>query len=484
MFDSEIEISDEVFLPVYRNLVETSNQFDIDFIWGGRDSGKSRHTAQQLVLDCLSLDYFRCVLIREVKDTVKDSQWQLIKDVVEEWGMESLFTFTTSPLAIRCKNGNTFLARGCDDTAKLKSITEPSHCWIEEGNQITENDFVIIMSTLRSNKGKVKTWFTFNPECEGNYLNFWLYKDWFANTKEYNFTAVREFTIEVPGPDKKPIKKTVRYRYRSTHTTYQNNPYCSDERKALYESYATSSGYYYNVYTLGRWGYKKTGGEFWKQFKEQKHTRELEYLKDKAVHIVLDNNVSPYVTVAIWQINDKEFRQYDEIPCESPFNNAPKAALKTCAWLRQHDYSDVVFIYGDPSANAKSTIDENGASFFDKFIEVLTEQGYVVERRIDRGHPQVALSGAFIDDIYEKNLHGYSIVINKKCHTSIEDYTMAKQAPDGTVLKQRVKDKDTGQSYEKYGHFTDTKRYFIVRILSYEFKVYKSRQRRSGSIAA
>lgn len=163
MFDSEIEISDEVFLPVYRHLVDTADQYDIDFLYGGRDSGKSRQIAQQLVLDCLGLDYFRCVLIRNVKETVKDSQWQLIKDVVDEWGMSDLFTFTTSPLSIRCKNGNTFLARGCDDTAKLKSITEPSHCWIEEGNQIGETDFIYSEEEEREgqayfihNKGKGK----------------------------------------------------------------------------------------------------------------------------------------------------------------------------------------------------------------------------------------------------------------------------------------------------------------------------------------
>lgn len=480
MFDSEIEISDEVFLPVYRHLVDTADQFDIDFLYGGRDSGKSRQIAQQLVLDCLGLDYFRCVLIRNVKETVKDSQWQLIKDVVDEWGMSDLFTFTTSPLSIRCKNGNTFLARGCDDTAKLKSITEPSHCWIEEGNQIGETDFVIIMSTLRSNKGKVKTWFSFNPECEGNYQNFWLYKDWFApHSNTLSFEAVREFTVEIDGK-----KKVVSYRYRATHTTYKNNPYCSDERKALYESYAGSNGYYYNVYTLGRWGYKKTGGEFWKQFKEEKHVKDAPYVQDRTVHIVLDNNVSPYVTVSIWQMIDKEFRQIHEIPCESPDNNAPKAALKTCSWLRSINYGDVVFIYGDPSGNNKSTIDANGASFFDKFIEGLKEQGFTVERRIDKGHPQVALSRAFIDEIYEKNLHGYSIVINKSCTTSIEDYTMAKEAADGTLLKTRVMNKETKQTYEKYGHFSDTKRYFIIRILSYEFKMYRSRSRRSGSIAA
>jgi phage terminase large subunit len=472
MAECEVEVSEEVFLPVYRHLLHNNQLFDIDFLYGGRDSGKSRHIAQQLILDCLSLPYFRCPLIRKVKDTIKDSQWQLLKDVAEEWEVDNLFKFTISPLQIKCLNGNSFIARGCDQPGKLKSIANPSHCWIEEGNQISEDDFTIIMSTLRSNQGKVKTWFSFNPECEQNYQSFWLYKNWFSHTKAFSFEAKKQYMI-----DGRPVE----YNYRSTQTTYRDNPYCSDERKALYESYATSSGYYYQVFTLGLWGYKKTGGEFWKQFKSEKHVMKLDWLPSTTVHIVLDNNVNPYVTVAIWQIRTTgtgtEMRQFDEIPCESPYNNAPKAARRTAEWLHRKLYEDIVYVYGDPSANAKSTVDENNASFFEKFIQILKDEGFMVVSRVQRSAPLVALSGSFINEIFETLIYGLSILINEVCHYSIEDYTMAKENSEGGIQKRRIVNTESGVSYEQYGHFSDAMRYFVVAICAAEFKRYKVRRR-------
>src|SRR5947209_5341485 len=150
----ELEIDEELFLPKYRHLLESEKLFDIDFMYGGRDSGKSRHVAQQLLMSCLSLDYFRCVLIRIVKYTIIGSQWQLLKDVAEQWGISHLFNSTVSPLEIRCLNGNSFISRGCDEPGKIKSIANPSHCWIEEGNQLEHEDFIVVMSSLRSDYGK------------------------------------------------------------------------------------------------------------------------------------------------------------------------------------------------------------------------------------------------------------------------------------------------------------------------------------------
>ena len=55
---------------------------------------------------------------------------------------------------------------------------------------------------------------------------------------------------------------------------------------------------------------------------------------------------------------------------------------------------------------------------------------------------------------------------------SIEDYTMAKKDKDGTILKHRITNKQTGQSYEQYGHFSDTMRYFCCTVLKEEYEGY------------
>ena len=212
----EIEIPKKVFLPRYYHLIDEDEFFDIDFLYGGRDSGKSRHIAQQLIVECLSASYFKCLLIRKVLNTVRDSQYNLLKSVIEEWNLTSIFSFNDTRLEIRCQNGNGFYGRGLDDVGRIKSFNNPSHCWIEEGNQITNEDFVVVLTSLRADQ-RVKTWFSFNPECDVNYMEFWLWQDWFSHTDDLSFTWKKQ--IDVDG-------QMVEFTVRATHSTYCDNLYC------------------------------------------------------------------------------------------------------------------------------------------------------------------------------------------------------------------------------------------------------------------
>lgn len=473
-----VNISRDKFLPCYWHLIDNKQFFDIDFLYGGRDSGKSRHIAMQLVLDCLREGYFKCLLIRKVLNTVRSSQYDLIKSVIEEWGLNPYFSFNETRLEIKCRlNGNGFYGRGLDDVGRIKSFNNPSHCWIEEGNQITNEDFVVVLTSLRANQN-VKTWFSFNPECDMNYTEFWLYQEYFSHTMDLSWEWAK--SIDTP-------EGTVIFNIRATHTTYKDNPYCKPQRKALYESYRASknNAYWYQVYTLGLWGFKRTGGEFWKCFEEDKHTSDINLTKSP-VHVVVDNNVVPYIAVSLWQVDKsaKLIKQVHELPCEHPNNTAAKAAGRVVKWLESIGYTDVVYIYGDPSANAKSTIDDNGKSFFDKFIEVIKNANFQVSKRVEKSAPEVALSGAFVNEIYESNYQGWTININKTCRKSIEDYIMAKEDVEGKILKKRETDKETKVSFERYGHFSDDKRYFITSILPTEFTKYKARFKKPRAIAA
>lgn len=486
MPEINITISKDKFLPIYRPLILSEDVYDIDFLYGGRDSGKSRHIAMQLVVECLRSTYFRCLLIKKELYTIRGSQYQTIKDVIEEWGITHLFAFNSSRLEIVCTiNGNGFYGKGLDDAGKVKSFANPSCCWIEEGNQITAEDFVIIQTSLRTNTGKVKVWFSFNPECEVTYSDFWLWQEYFSHTEQLSFTHHK--TIETPKGQKKIA-------IRATHGTYLDNPYCSDERIALYESYKTSknNAYWYQTYTLGLWGYRRPGGEFWKCFEEEKHTADIKHipqLKNMTIHISVDSNVNPYVTVQVWQIDNsaKKLLQVDEIICEHPNNTAAKSAKKVIDYLDRRGYNQPVYIYGDPAANAKSTVDDEGRSFFDKFIGVIKASGYQFVNRVGKSAPSVSQSGAFINEIFEVNYAGWDILIDKSCRKSIEDYNMVVEDIDGKMLKKKVTNKETKVSYEKYGHCSDTMRYLITTVLSNEYKSFLTRRNgipRSGGLAS
>lgn len=465
----EIQIDKDLFLPCYWEVRKTAQDYDIDFLYGGRDSGKSRHVAQSLIEDCLEQPYFKCLLIRKVLNTVRDSQFSLIKSVIYEWKLERLFRFNDSRLEIHCVNGNSFYGRGLDDAGRIKSFNNPSHCWIEEGNQIDNEDMTVILTSLRFNGGNVKTYFTFNPECEGNYTDFWLWQEYFAHTTDLSWTWVK--SVDTPNG-------AVTFNIRATHTTYHDNPYCSSQRIAIYESYKSSKNnqYWYQTYTLGLWGFRKSGGNFWKCFDESIHIRDLEHI-DSTYHVVVDNNVSPYIAIQIWQIDlpNKTLMQVGELPCSHPNNSAKKSAHVVAQWLKDRQYRLYVYLYGDPSANARSTNDDDGLSFFDKFKAEITGEGFNIEDRVQRSAPSIAMSGSFINDILEKNYEGWTILIDTGCRVSIEDYMMTKEASDGTMVKKRITDKLTGISYEKYGHFSDNFRYITTTVLSDEYETYQSR---------
>lgn len=452
MPEINISISKEKFLPCYHHLIDDPEVFDIDFLWGGRDNGKTRQIAQMGIIECMTNPKFRGLLIRKTYNTVAESMVGMIKIVVEDWGLQQFFKFTTSPLEVKCVSGGAFYGRGLDDVQKIKSFANPSWAWLEEANQITSDDFIVILTSLRSNEGKVKTYFSFNPECDVTYTDFWLWQDWFSHTEEKNFKWIRE--IDTP-------RGKIEFKVRSTHGTYKDNPYCSDERMALYESYRTSknNAYYYNVFTNGEWGFRKPGNPFYKCFDISIHTIDFNLipgLKQRGFTycVSCDNNVSPYVSVQLWMIDrvGKALLQVGELPCTAPNNTAAKAANELIKYLDREDYNDIINVFGDPSANARSTTDDNGRSFFDKFIGVLETAGFKVVDRVGKSAPSISQSGAFINEILETQYLGWKIFINKTCFKSIEDYIMVTEDVDGGIIIKRVTDKQTGITYEKYGH--------------------------------
>jgi len=349
MADIEVEIDDSVYLEVYRPLLDSDA--DIDFLWGGRDSGKSTFLAMFLIVCCLELPYFRCILIKKVYRTIKDAQWQMIKDIVEEWGLKDLFVFNKNPLEIRCINGNTFLARGCDDAGNIKSMANPSHAWYEEGNQLTTEDMVVISTTLRSNRGRVKQLFSFNPESEGNYVDHWLWPYF----KEHVPRGVMTFNnaIEVKVPNEEPYQMT----YTSTHTTYQNNPYCTSERKASLENLITIDPYYYQVFTKGKWGNKAVLRPFAFAYDPAKHDGLPEYKQEELVYLSFDFNRNP-MTCTVFQWYDDWVYALRSI--KLPTSNI----YEMCDFILELYPSAVFVVTGDASGNNGSAMVEDNLNYY------------------------------------------------------------------------------------------------------------------------
>lgn len=318
----EIEIEKDVYLPVYQKILDCED--DIILLWGGRDSGKSYYIASRLIEKCLSADYFRCVLVRKTFESIKDSQWQTIKDIVTDWGLESLFKFTESPLAIKCVNGNKFIARGCDKPGKNKSLKDPTDAWYEEGNQLTEEDYTTISTTLRANDVKTQEWLSFNPEHHGSLEDFWIYKYFFkdADKGALNFSRTKNIEFKKDGEF-----VSIPITYTSCHTTYRDNPFCTGGRIAKLEELKVTNPYFYEVFTNGLWGTRQIINPLFTAYDPVKHESEdAVFVPGRQITFTVDFNLDPFSIIMqhIWRdvAGNLHFHIFDEMALKQ--GNIPK----------------------------------------------------------------------------------------------------------------------------------------------------------------
>jgi PBSX family phage terminase large subunit len=350
MNEIEVVIPKSVYLPCYRHL--NTSKADINFLWGGRDSGKSHYIAQRLIRKCLKASYFRCIMVKKTGNSIEASQWQTVKDIVEEWGLSSLFVFKKAPLSIECINGNRFIARGCDDAANLKSIKDPTDVWYEELNQLELHDFVTVASTLRSNKADVEQWGSFNPEAAGDYEEFWLYKTFFANYSGdiyQNFTST--WTIDLP----KGIK--YEFTYTSTHTTYYDNPHCKPARQAFLEQLAVIDPYYYKVFTLGKWGNIQVGDPFCLTFVKAKHVGPTTLNRNYDVNLSFDFNVNP-ITCQVFQDYNNRIYGIESIKLDN------SDIYKLCDYIILKYHGCLFVVTGDATGKGTTALVQDGINYY------------------------------------------------------------------------------------------------------------------------
>lgn len=411
--------------------------------YGGRGSSKSQLAAKKLIYRCLTEPYFRYILYRKTYNTIKDSQFQTIKDIVYEWGLQDLFIFNVSPLEIRCINGNKFICRGGDEPKKLKSIKDPTGVWYEEEIP-DEGDFITITTSIRTQKAEyLQEIFTINPEVEGDYTEHWFWQRFFKDKPDGTFSD--KATIDIGD------NKTFETTYTVHHSTYKDNRWLPDSFKAQLLDLQRTNPYYYTIYVLGMWGNRTTDGNFYSGFDRTRNVlpqAECRYNPLQVLHVTFDFNVNPYVTICIWQITGKRATQIDEICLPTPNNRTDLACREFCRRYRGHQGG--VFIYGDPAGLHEDTRTEKGYNDFRIIANELAE--FRPQMKYQKVAPPVHTRGQFINAVFSERAQGLDFIISDKCTNSIADYMFLKMASDGTKAKIKTKNPDTGVSYEKYGH--------------------------------
>jgi PBSX family phage terminase large subunit len=451
--------------PAFVPLFECKDRYLL--VWGGRGSSKSVSMATKMVYRCLTESYFKCIMIRKVKDTVKDSIYEEIKQQIIRLGLEEFFQFKTSPLEIMCKlNGNVFLARGLDEPDKIKSIKDPTCAIYEEANQIDLQDFMVVTTSIRTTRADyLQEILLFNPETRGNYEEFWLYKMFFEGYEEKGKSFRGTINIELDD-------RTIESSYTVHHSTYKDNQFLDEQFFAFLENLKKAQPYYYTVWALGYWGNKTVEGRAYKDF-TLANAKKKPYNQELPLHITFDFNTAPYMTLLVFQGFGKDLWQIDEICPSTPHNNTHATCKKLAAKYADHKTS--VFVYGDPAGKAKSTKLEEGKNDYTIIEDALKE--YKPRLRIASRAPNVQKRIEFINALFRGEIQDCSFTLHSDCPKTIADYQNVVEDADGTKLKKVVTDKESGLRFERYGHTSDAGDYLVCEYFKQEYEDYQKRSK-------
>lgn len=180
----------------------TDWEYEQYLLFGGYGSGKSYHVALKIILKLME-EKRTALVVRQVRETIKDSCFALFKEILEKMDIlsnESLgyqhrpkggkVVAISSPMEIRFYNGSRIIFRGMDNTEKIKSIHGVSIVWMEECSEIRYDAYTELLGRVREPKLSLHFILTTNPVGKEN----WVYNTFFVNTDDKG----KETTIQDP----------------------------------------------------------------------------------------------------------------------------------------------------------------------------------------------------------------------------------------------------------------------------------------------
>ena len=472
-------------------------------MYGGSSSAKS-YSAAQVLLYLAYTQRDNALVMRKIGASISKTIYEDFRLAASQLHLLKAFTFTVN--SIRCENGAKIDFCGIDDPEKIKGISNYKRVLLEELSEFEEPDFKQVRIRLRGMSGQ-QIWGTWNPISETHWI-----KQKFIDQEEWHDIPM---SVEIEGfviPSDYCRVKSVKGNAPKTMTnprtgemeeqpsnivliqsTYLNNfwvvgspdgTYGFVDKQAImeFDYNREHDENYYRIYALGEWGILKTGSEFFGSFNSGKHVKSVDYNPALPIHLSVDNNVLPYITCTMWQIEigeRKVVRQFGELMAENPNNTVRRAAKLMAGMLRSLNYADKVFLHADASTRAANTIDEEKRSFFDLYISTLSEEGFEVVDMAAASNPSVAMSGEFINKIFDGAIDGVEIEIGEGCKVSVNDYLSVQKDVNGGILKTKVKNKMTGQTYEDKAHASDTFRYLVCDVLKSEFIEFSNKRKRN-----
>lgn len=176
---------DKPVCPIYYDFM-TDWDYRTYLLVGGYGSGKSYHIALKIILNLIS-EKRKALVIRDVYDTIQDSCYDLLCEILEDLGLytedvkswrrnSKLVLCQKSPLRIKFHNGSSIIFKGMDKPSKIKSINGVSIVWMEECSEIKYDGYKEILGRLRTPNVSMHFILSCNPVGREN----WVYRHFFV----------------------------------------------------------------------------------------------------------------------------------------------------------------------------------------------------------------------------------------------------------------------------------------------------------------
>lgn len=459
-----IEFEDGIFNKIYYEIDEVFNNKDVRylFVYGGSSSSKTYSISQRIILYMIEGEQNNSFVFKKISSKIDDTIFSTFKKIISDWGLNEYFKIQKH--YIECKLTGSYTSfSGLDDADKVKGLEGYRKIYVDETDQIDFYDWQQLETRLRGQEGQ-QIIAAFNPVSELNFLKVEILD--------------KEELYEVPcdAVDLKQINKDGDVVVLRTNYLYNiwivgdgyGGGFIDKHAIKKFEKFKLHDINHYNIYALGHWGKLRTGGEFFKQFKSDKHVGNYPYNEYLPIHVSFDENVLPYLTCNVFQLNEGKLMQIDEIMLKDPLNTLKDTCEEFKRRYAKHLYG--VFIYGDATSKKQDTKLQKGQNFY------LLIKGYLANFkpifRVPKANPSVIMSRNFTNDLFAGEIEGLSFMVDAKCRNSINDYQYCTEDAEGKVNKKVIRDKVTGQSYQEYGHASDVLRYILTAMFIEEYKKF------------
>lgn len=229
--------------------------FDWDYetyvVDGGYGSGKSYHIAFKIILKLLE-EKRKALVVREVYDTIKESTFDLIREILDDMGLladpsnpverRTKVVMRVSPMQFMFPNGSVIIFKGMDKPEKVKSLNGVSIVWIEEAPEVKYEGFKELQGRIRTYNVSMHFFLSFNPVSR----EAWVYRHFFSRLDDEGNEHV--IVDEEKFYEKKCIIKNGVYYH---HSTPDDNPWLPWQYIKRLDQL---KDYDYPLYLVARWG--------------------------------------------------------------------------------------------------------------------------------------------------------------------------------------------------------------------------------------